>query len=97
MLSDRCNVIDCCEHASHALVVLRTGFPCVWQAVRSWSYLVRIQSLQTFALAIEHARMWPKKFIGRTGKEIAIDGANVDQPVRCIVNGVNEHQRPCLM
>ena len=49
----------------------------------------RTQASKMLALAEQDAHVRAEKFVGRTDEEIAIEGGDVDQAMRAVVDGVN--------
>src|SRR5260370_2771818 len=86
-------VIDCCANAGDQLLDLRAGFPSVGERIVGRAYFVWLELQQALTLAVERAHVRAEEFVGRADEEIAIERADIDWPVRRVVDGVDEHQR----
>ncbi len=80
----------------NALVVQRSRLPALRHGVSIGTDLIRMQARQMLAFAVEHTHVRPKEFVGRAGKKIAIQLANVNRPVRGVVHCVDVRNRACV-
>src|ERR1700739_2000190 len=83
--------------ARQSLVNLRAGFPAVGKICRRGPNLVWPESQKKLPFPIDAAHVRTEKFVGRAGKEIAVERANVNRAVRRVMNGVDERERPGFM
>src|SRR5436309_14172312 len=83
-------------NSRNAFVIERSPFPTVGDGIGVGADFVRHETLEVLAFSVEHAHMRAEKFIGRTYKEIAIKGADVDGTVRRVVDGTDVGRRSRL-
>src|SRR5581483_137570 len=50
-----------------------------------------------FPFAIQHTHVRAKEFVCRTCQKVAVEFANVNRPMRCVMDGIDISQRASLM
>src|SRR5580692_9791473 len=71
--------------------------PALGNRVGVGAKLVRLKPLQMITLAVKHPHVRTKELISRTHQEIAVERADIDGPVRCVMNRVNVSHRAALV
>ena len=87
------DVVDAGGDAGDAFVVERAPLPAVGDGVGEGADFVGMQALQVLALAEEHSHVRAEEFVGGADEEIAIEGGDVDEAVRAVVDGVDVGER----
>src|ERR1700727_2533056 len=82
-------VVDAGGNAGDAFVVKRAPLPAVGNGVSERADFVRMEAAKMLALAEKNPHVRAEKFVGRTDQEIAVEGGDVDQAMRAIVDGVD--------
>src|SRR5580692_3173614 len=67
--------------------------PAIWNRVGVGANLEGIEPFQVFTLAIENAYVRAKEFVGRADQKIAVESADIDGPMRRIVNRIDVSHR----
>ena len=80
-----------------AFVIQRAPLPAIGNGIGVGAHLVRLQALQVLALAVENSHVRTEKLVGGAGQEIAIESADVDRPVRGVVDRVDVGKRALLV
>src|ERR1700722_6902508 len=83
-------VIDCGFDSGDALVVQGAPLPAIWNFVGVGADFVGMKSLQMFAFSVKDAHVRPEEFVGRAGKEIAVERAQVDCSMGRVMDGVDK-------
>jgi hypothetical protein len=89
MAADIGDVSDTSFDPGDALMIERSPFPAIGNRVRIGSNLRRTKSAEMLTLSVEHSHVRAEKLVCGTGEEVAVDGSDIDEPVRAIVDSVD--------
>src|SRR3954451_7108712 len=84
---------DSCD----AFMIERPHLPAIRDLVHQRPNFIRLKPLQVLALSVQHARVWAKELVGGASEEVAVDSSHIDQPVRTVVDRVDECQSSNLV
>src|SRR5207302_1779186 len=86
--ADRRQVLEGAQQTREAFVVLCSRLPAARHLVGRRPDLVGTQSLKQRAPSVENPLVRTEELVARTDEKVAIDGANIDRPVRPVMNRI---------
>ncbi len=84
-------VVDARGDAGDAFVIERPPLPAVGDGVGERADFVGMQASKVFTLAEQDAHVRTEEFVGGADQEVAVEGGDVDEAVRAVVDGINVH------
>jgi hypothetical protein len=88
---ERCEKVDGCRGARDPLVILRAGLETLRRFVRRRSEPRHVERLDEILLSPQDPDVRAVELVGRAAQEVAVERGDVDQVVRGVVHGVDEH------
>jgi hypothetical protein len=91
-LGDRGQELDGRRRADDPLVILRSSLQTVRGRVGGGPQLGHVQILEEVVPAVQHPDVRSVELIRRAGQEVAAHQADIDQAVRGVMHGIDEHE-----